>query len=80
MLFLTSISIVLFEKFDRIPNGDPWKYGGTGLGLALVKRLVERLGASIQVESADRQTTFVITFAIAAEPSPDETGSLTTRG
>ncbi|XHX76238.1 MAG: GAF domain-containing protein [Stenomitos frigidus ULC029] len=69
----------IFEKFYRIPNADPWKYGGTGLGLALVKRLVERLGASIQVKSADRQTTFVITFAIAAEPSIDKTGSLTTR-
>ncbi|MFQ3629690.1 MAG: GAF domain-containing protein, partial [Cyanobacteriota bacterium] len=24
----------IFEKFYRIPNSDPWKYGGTGLGLA----------------------------------------------
>jgi signal transduction histidine kinase len=60
----------IFEKFYRIPHSDPWKYGGTGLGLALVKRLVERLGASIQVESGDRQTTFVITFAIATQTRP----------
>lgn len=70
----------IFDKFYRIPNSDPWKHGGTGLGLALVKRLIERLGANIHVESANRQTTFVITFAIAANLSLNaETGSLTTR-
>jgi signal transduction histidine kinase len=53
----------IFAKFYRIPNSDPWKYGGTGLGLALVKRLTEHLGADIHAESANRQTTFIITFA-----------------
>ncbi len=52
----------IFDKFYRIPNSDPWKHGGTGLGLALVKRLTEYLGASIRTESANRQTTFIITF------------------
>ncbi|MEB3338758.1 MAG: PAS domain S-box protein, partial [Leptolyngbyaceae bacterium] len=41
----------IFDKFYRIPNGDPWKHGGTGLGLALVKRLAEQLGGTIQVAS-----------------------------
>ncbi len=53
----------IFDKFYRIPNHDPWKHGGTGLGLALVKKLTERLGGTIQVESEDGQTTFVLTFA-----------------
>lgn len=48
----------IFDKFYRIPNGDPWKHGGTGLGLALAKGLVERLGGEIGVESAVNQTTF----------------------
>ena len=48
----------IFDKFYRIPNGDPWKHGGTGLGLALAKGLVERLGGEIGVESALNQTTF----------------------
>ncbi|MDY6899291.1 MAG: response regulator, partial [Cyanobacteriota bacterium] len=30
---------LIFNQFYRIPNSDPWKYGGTGLGLALVKKL-----------------------------------------
>jgi len=49
------------------------------LGLALVKRLVGRLGASIQVKSGNRQTTFIITYAIADEPLPDERSAPTTK-
>ncbi|MGV0023382.1 CHASE2 domain-containing protein [Phormidesmis priestleyi] len=50
----------IFERFYRVPQADPWKQGGTGLGLALVKKLVERLGASIEVESGSGSTTFTV--------------------
>lgn len=50
----------IFEKFYRIPNNDPWKHGGTGLGLALVKRLVERMNGKIKASSGHRQTGFTI--------------------
>jgi signal transduction histidine kinase len=50
----------VFEKFYRIPNNDPWKHGGTGLGLALTKKLVETLGGSIQVTSQAGLTTFIV--------------------
>ncbi len=50
----------IFDKFYRIPTGDRWKQGGTGLGLALVKRLVENLGGLIWVESSAGQTCFVV--------------------
>jgi PAS domain S-box-containing protein len=50
----------IFEKFYRIPKADPWKQGGTGLGLALVQKLVERLKATIKVESSSGWTSFTI--------------------
>ncbi|MBE9178576.1 PAS domain-containing protein [Oculatella sp. LEGE 06141] len=54
----------VFDKFYRIPNNDPWKHGGTGLGLALVKKLVKCLGASIQLDSSVEQTTFTLKFSL----------------
>lgn len=50
----------IFDKFYRVPNADPWKQGGTGLGLALVQRLVERLRGNIVVESSEGWTNFTI--------------------
>lgn len=52
----------IFEQFYRIPNNDPWQYGGTGLGLTLVKKLAELLEAIIEVKSENRQTTFALKF------------------
>ncbi|WP_416669377.1 sensor histidine kinase [Egbenema bharatensis] len=54
----------IFDKFYRIPSNDPWKHGGTGLGLALVKRLVGHLGATIRVDSSNNQVTFTIEFPL----------------
>ncbi|XHX78253.1 MAG: GAF domain-containing protein [Stenomitos frigidus ULC029] len=50
----------IFDKFYRIPGGDLWKQGGTGLGLALVQKLAEHIGATIQVESHSNHTCFVV--------------------
>ncbi|MEZ2279459.1 MAG: CBS domain-containing protein [Microcoleus sp.] len=52
----------IFEKFYRVPNADPWKQGGTGLGLALAQKLVEQLEGKIEVESGNGNTTFTVTF------------------
>lgn len=50
----------IFEKFYRIPNNDPWRHGGTGLGLALVKKRVVYLGGTIAVSSAQGETRFTV--------------------
>ncbi|MEL6224018.1 MAG: response regulator [Cyanobacteria bacterium J06627_8] len=52
----------VFDKFYRIPSNDPWKYGGTGLGLALIRKLVESIGSSIHVSSTTNTTTFTVSI------------------
>ena len=54
----------IFDKFYRIPNNDPWQHGGTGIGLALVKKLVELLEGQITVSSQAQTTTFTLTFSL----------------
>ena len=53
---------LIFNQFYRIPNNDPWKYGGTGLGLTLVKKLAKMLEATVDVTSENEQTIFCIRF------------------
>jgi PAS domain S-box-containing protein len=52
----------IFEKFYRIPHSDTWNQGGTGLGLALVQKLVEQLQGAIEVNSQNGWTTFTLTL------------------
>jgi PAS domain S-box-containing protein len=54
----------IFEKFYRIPNSNPWKHGGTGLGLALVQKLVTYLHGSIRVESANNEICFTVELPV----------------
>lgn len=50
----------IFEKFYRIPNSDPWKQSGTGLGLALVQQLTHHLGGTIAVNHSAGQLHFTV--------------------
>ena len=50
----------MFEKFYRIPRSDPWQQGGTGLGLALIKKLVETLDGWIEADSQDGWTVLTV--------------------
>ncbi|MCJ2542422.1 PAS domain-containing sensor histidine kinase [Thermostichus vulcanus] len=54
----------IFERFYRISQPDPWKHGGTGLGLALAREIANHLGGALRVESATHQTTFILSLPI----------------
>lgn len=54
----------IFSKFYRIPSNDPWKYSGIGLGLALVKKLVEQMNGTITVQSHNNFTQFIVELPI----------------
>lgn len=42
---------IIFERFQQIESSYARKFGGVGLGLAITKQLIERMGGSINVES-----------------------------
>ncbi|NJO43200.1 MAG: GAF domain-containing sensor histidine kinase [Cyanobacteria bacterium CRU_2_1] len=58
----------MFEKFYRIPKSDPWQQGGTGLGLALVKKLVETLRGNIEATSSSGWTMLKVELPMTIKP------------
>ncbi|MBC1222257.1 response regulator [Nostoc sp. UCD121] len=55
----------IFDPFYRIPDNDFWKNGGTGLGLALVKKLVEYLQGTIEFTSTQGWTRFTVILPLS---------------
>ena len=53
----------IFEEFNRGRLSSTGRYRGTGLGLTIVKKLVDVLGGSISVESrVEKGSTFTVTL------------------
>lgn len=69
----------VFERFYQVDESDARLQAGTGIGLALVKELVELHGGSISADSDPRGTMFTVVIpygavdqASAREPRPDQ--------
>ncbi len=65
----------VFAEFRQIDNSTTREYEGTGLGMAITKRLVEMHGGRIWLESTPGEgTTFFVTMP-TTRPSPERTAA-----
>jgi signal transduction histidine kinase len=66
----------LFEKFSQGDTSTTRKYGGTGLGLFIVRELVEMMGGTVRLESPGEGLGTVVTVSIprASDAAPSAAG------
>jgi signal transduction histidine kinase len=63
----------IFERFYQVDNSATRKFGGTGMGLALVQRLVQAHGAEVEVESVvGKGTRFSLLWPARAAAAANE--------
>ncbi|WP_456081588.1 ATP-binding protein [Mediterraneibacter sp.] len=63
----------VFEPFAQEHTGSRTKFAGTGLGMAISKKLVEKMGGTITFESEKGAgTTFVIRVPFKIDPDADK--------
>jgi signal transduction histidine kinase/DNA-binding response OmpR family regulator/HAMP domain-containing protein len=60
----------LFQSFSQVDSSTARKYGGTGLGLVISKRISELMGGSMWAESEGVGKGATFAFTIHAKPAP----------
>lgn len=64
----------IYDFFTQLDSSSTRNYGGVGLGLTIVKRLVAFLGGSIELESTSQGgSLFAITIPFSLPPGSDQT-------
>ena len=76
----------VFDAFSQEENGSTARYGGSGLSLAVTKKMVELMGGTIQVQSQKNVgTVFTLTLPLqclreASQPRTEEAETITLEG
>ncbi|WP_017718168.1 sensor histidine kinase [Kamptonema formosum] len=71
---------LLFEPFVQADGSIKRRYGGTGLGLTVCKRLVQLMGGKIWLESAGKGEGTTVTFTLPYRASPSDSDTLKAQG
>ncbi len=66
----------IFEPFHQLDGSSTRQAGGTGLGLSLVRQIIEAHGSLLDVDSTEgKGTTFKVPLLVAVESSQKKRGS-----
>jgi signal transduction histidine kinase/ActR/RegA family two-component response regulator len=65
---------IIFKEFTQADGSHTRKYGGTGLGLSICRRIIDKMGGSLVINSdLDHGATFLLTLRLQIEKNDSAT-------